>query len=648
MKAIYYKDVCELRRILFIAWIFISYCYIKTSNELSTGYLWYYILGTCSSTAVLSGAIIGFVQTITDTQKDKWAFLWHRPISAKNVFTAKILSGLSVYIAATVIPFLTISIHMAQTYPAPFELQVVYKGLAMIACGSVSYFCGLLVAIRKRPWFGDRLLPAFILFFVLLITSSITDLSRMSISLLSLYFLITASVLAVISFAYYNKHRQISDGIAVNTLNRTFLLISLTVFFIFTGTIISSIMEPKNTQKTSIYIDSNNKPVYTKDAIDPKYGLVSIYPAHNWYPESYYQYIGESSTDESISARIYNPIIHQALLNGNKLVYWYWYKNKIVGYLAGGNQIYGYITPNGFLNAQQADSSQSILWSNRSVTSFKTNNSSLNLLFADHTLYKIDLDKHSVISNKVDVGDGIVKSINVTGVQDTEPQYQPDPDIFLFTDQSIIILDKDFNLLTKTKFLINNPNLFISFGIRDNRYVYQYSVENDDSNKDTYVITDKQGNVQSTFSPAIPKPIYKNDYRMLVMIIEPAIGYIIYPVFKRQYLYDNIGLFWISLIMTIAISIGATLYIAQIRYLNKAQTMRWLINNLIFGLAGCSLMLIVLEKRIMAECPHCGKQTNVKLHECIHCGAQWDKPEHGGIDIFEPNYNEQQYRLLVS
>src|SRR6516165_7133173 len=107
---------------------------------------------------VVFGAALGFVQLFFESSGDKRSLLLHRPLSSSQIFLAKSIVGVGLYLLAMGIPFACI-LRLAATpgyMPQPFEWPMVLPWTADILTGLVFYFAGMLTAQREARWYGSR------------------------------------------------------------------------------------------------------------------------------------------------------------------------------------------------------------------------------------------------------------------------------------------------------------------------------------------------------------------------------------------------------------------------------------------------------------------------------------------------------------
>jgi hypothetical protein len=118
-------------------------------------------LGYLSLVAGLSGALLGFLQVFPEATGDKRSLLLHRPLSPSRIFLGKVTAGVSLYLAALLVPT-ACAVGLAATpghVAAPFEWPMTLPWLADVLTGLVYYFAGMLVAQREARWYGSRCLP---------------------------------------------------------------------------------------------------------------------------------------------------------------------------------------------------------------------------------------------------------------------------------------------------------------------------------------------------------------------------------------------------------------------------------------------------------------------------------------------------------
>src|SRR5712692_3529058 len=106
--------------------------------------------------AALFGAMLGFLQAHSEASGDKRSLLLHRPLTRSQIFLAKALAGVGLYLLALVMPFAS-EVVLAATpghIAEPFGWPMVLPWLADVLTGIVYYFAGMLAAQREARWYG--------------------------------------------------------------------------------------------------------------------------------------------------------------------------------------------------------------------------------------------------------------------------------------------------------------------------------------------------------------------------------------------------------------------------------------------------------------------------------------------------------------
>jgi hypothetical protein len=107
------------------------------------------------------GWVLGLLQVLQDNRIGRWGFLTHRPISRTRIFFAKVLAGVVLYLAATMVPLAAAIGWVARPghLAAPFDWHMVLPRSADLFGGLMWYAVGLLIASRRARWIGSRLMP---------------------------------------------------------------------------------------------------------------------------------------------------------------------------------------------------------------------------------------------------------------------------------------------------------------------------------------------------------------------------------------------------------------------------------------------------------------------------------------------------------
>ena len=166
MRAIFWKEIRENLKWAAIAFIgyslALAMAWTAVSNSsdyaVNLSILSSSILSVTTLCACAFGAALGFLQILPEHRSDRWAFLVHRPIPVTTIFLGKVASGLALYFAAMLAPWLflcwwaSIPGHLC----APFEWGMGCGGLAVILAGTACYFAGMITSLRRARWLGSK------------------------------------------------------------------------------------------------------------------------------------------------------------------------------------------------------------------------------------------------------------------------------------------------------------------------------------------------------------------------------------------------------------------------------------------------------------------------------------------------------------
>jgi hypothetical protein len=110
--------------------------------------------------AAVFGAVLGFLQVSSESQGDKRSLLLHRPLVRSQIFLAKVLVGVGLYLVGIGVPF-ACAVALAATpghIAEPFSWPMTLPWLADTLLGIVCYLAGMLTAQREARWYGSRCL----------------------------------------------------------------------------------------------------------------------------------------------------------------------------------------------------------------------------------------------------------------------------------------------------------------------------------------------------------------------------------------------------------------------------------------------------------------------------------------------------------
>jgi hypothetical protein len=106
----------------------------------------------------LFGAALGWLQTRNEAHRDLWAFLIHRPMTRVEIFRAKTIAGLCLYILGAGLPMVVLvaAVRVPGNVAAPFEWAMLLPLGLIFLMGIAFYFAGLLTGLRQARWYASR------------------------------------------------------------------------------------------------------------------------------------------------------------------------------------------------------------------------------------------------------------------------------------------------------------------------------------------------------------------------------------------------------------------------------------------------------------------------------------------------------------
>jgi|GEM_PF-449939 len=121
-------------------------------------FMWETLLVISRFGGPIAGLALGFLQTIPEWSRDRWAYLIHRPISPGRIFLAKAAAGITLYLLATGVPYAVLC--WTATRPgalaAPVYLELSLAGWMNLLGGLPFYFGAMLTTLREARWTGSR------------------------------------------------------------------------------------------------------------------------------------------------------------------------------------------------------------------------------------------------------------------------------------------------------------------------------------------------------------------------------------------------------------------------------------------------------------------------------------------------------------
>jgi ABC-type transport system involved in multi-copper enzyme maturation permease subunit len=107
---------------------------------------------------------LGFRQSVWELVQGTAPYLLHRPLSRRAIILTKLLSGVAVLLACTLLPIAIYAAWAATTpgtHPVPFEWSMTAPMLHLWLSMPLVYLAAFASGIRPARWFGSRLFPLF-------------------------------------------------------------------------------------------------------------------------------------------------------------------------------------------------------------------------------------------------------------------------------------------------------------------------------------------------------------------------------------------------------------------------------------------------------------------------------------------------------
>jgi hypothetical protein len=107
------------------------------------------------------GLVLGFWQTLGETFRRTWSFLWQRPMSRRAIIGVKLGTGVGVLALALGVPILILTVWAATpgTHPSPFEWWMTEHVWRLAFAMTPVYLAAFLCGMRDARWYATRLWP---------------------------------------------------------------------------------------------------------------------------------------------------------------------------------------------------------------------------------------------------------------------------------------------------------------------------------------------------------------------------------------------------------------------------------------------------------------------------------------------------------
>ena len=105
--------------------------------------------------------VLGGWQTLGETFRKTWSYLWHRPMDRRAIIGVKLVAGIGVIAVSLGIPLLGLAIWAATpgTHPSPFAWWMTEHIWRLTFALTPVYLAAFVCGLRDARWYGSRLLP---------------------------------------------------------------------------------------------------------------------------------------------------------------------------------------------------------------------------------------------------------------------------------------------------------------------------------------------------------------------------------------------------------------------------------------------------------------------------------------------------------
>jgi hypothetical protein len=106
---------------------------------------------------------LGFRQSAWEPSQGTALYLLHLPLGRRTIFLTKVLTGIGLLLACTLLPILLYAAWAAMpgTHPGPFEWSMTGPAMRLWLLLPLPYLGAFASGIRPARWLGTRLLPLF-------------------------------------------------------------------------------------------------------------------------------------------------------------------------------------------------------------------------------------------------------------------------------------------------------------------------------------------------------------------------------------------------------------------------------------------------------------------------------------------------------
>jgi hypothetical protein len=209
LKALGWKETRELMPLVALTWgatllLFLAVARsVRAVAEIGTIP---FISSSLPSTLLIIGAVfgmaVGYWQTLSESGRGTFLFLLHRPIERSQIFTLKLLVGISLTLLIVGLPMLIYALWAATpgTHASPFFWSMSVSAWLGWLRLPLFYLGAFLSVLREARWWGSRALPLLAAWGIYMILFGLEQwpvlLATVSLAVMACYVVVIRSVAA--------------------------------------------------------------------------------------------------------------------------------------------------------------------------------------------------------------------------------------------------------------------------------------------------------------------------------------------------------------------------------------------------------------------------------------------------------------------
>jgi hypothetical protein len=607
------------------------------------------------------GVLLAMIQIAYDWQQGRFAFLMHRPISRRRIFAAKVMAGIVLYALAGGVPLAATVVFDAIPWGVhwPFDIHLVYQGIALWLNGLIWYFAAIVVATRDARWSATRILPfggglaasCCIIFYTLNFVE-VFALLALAIPL--------SAIAAGASFVAAGSYAR--QGPGARFLNGTMIACSCAMLVFIAGACLGNavfyLVRPASTPEpwTQYSVDRDGtilKEIYDHGSLvslTDLEGKPTTQPVEGIRGRRYayplYITLGSPEPNFRGSARLWSMDRYVHQIYGTNWETWFYVSGTrtILGINDKTGRSAGSLGPSGYKPPGEA----------AEAFSAQIDASQYPLIRDDTHVYLADPYKRTM-NELLQLPPGQ----NLRGAIFDENENRTTTGVALATDSELYLVRPGGDLIFKTPLAL--PGV-IWHGTtitptRQGTYMLHYDQISKQFPPPQEVLElSATGQVlRKVELPAPQLPTYPK-----ISLFDSIWGIFAPPVWSLHRLFiwyswakiwpgtswsgarlssgwswPGMWLYPVTTLITALASVVLTLLLRRQFRLDRKGTTVWSIAAFLLGISGILTLLAVRGLPLRVKCPRCGRARSIHRTDCEHCGQPFAGPPQKGIEIFE-------------